>query len=195
MTNMIPALRASLILLLLFTALLGGVYPLTVTAFAQLFFHDKASGSLVIKGDRVVGSRLIGQQFTETRYFWGRLSATTPPYNAMASGGSNFNPANEKFLSAAKARISALKRADSGNPSPIPIDLITASASGLDPHISLAAAEYQISRVARARGMKEGALRVLVAEHAEYPMLGFIGEKRVNVLELNIALEQMAGGK
>ena len=155
-------LRAAFSLLLIFTFLLGGVYPLMVMGFAQVFFPHKAEGSLIERGGKTLGSSLLGQEFDDPKYFWSRLSATTPPYNAAATGASNFSPANPKLLEAANARIAALQKADPKNNAHIPIDLVTASASGLDPHISVAAVDYQLPRVARARGMKEEAVKALV---------------------------------
>lgn len=184
------SLRAAFSLLLLMTLLLGAVYPLAVTAVSQLLFAQRAHGSLIERGGKVVGSALLGQEFTEEKYFWGRLSATTPPYNAGASGGSNLSPANPKLLDAANVRIAALQQADPQNTSLIPVDLVTASASGLDPHISVAALEYQVSRVAKVRGMKPGDVRALVEKNTENPGFGLLGEPYVNVLRINLALDE-----
>jgi K+-transporting ATPase ATPase C chain len=183
-------LRPALTLLVIFTILTGLVYPLLVTGIAQVVFPDQANGSLIVQDGRTVGSTLIGQPFDDPGYFWGRLSATGPfPYNAAASSGSNLGPLNEALMAAAQARIDTLRAADPGNPAPIPVDLVTASGSGLDPHISPAAAEYQVSRVAQARGLDTDALRQLIAQHTEGRQLGVLGEPRVNVLALNLALD------
>jgi len=177
-------------LLLVFTFITGVVYPLLVTGIGQVFFSDKANGSLVVQGDKVVGSRLIGQPFEDPKHFWSRLSATSPAaYNSGLSSGSNFGPTNEALTKASQARVDALREADPGNTAPIPVDLATASGSGLDPHISLAAAEYQMARVARTRGLPETRVRELVAANTEGRDLGILGEPRVNVLMLNLALD------
>jgi K+-transporting ATPase ATPase C chain len=183
-------LRPSIVLLAIFTVLTGVLYPLTVTALAQVVFPEQANGSLIRQGDRIVGSALIGQPFDDPRYFWGRPSATAPvPYNAAASAGANLGPSSPALLAAVQARVMALHAADPGNTQPIPVDLVTASASGLDPHISVAAALYQVSRVARARGMTDEAVRALVEQATEGRQLGFLGEPRVDVLKLNLALD------
>jgi len=174
------------------TLLTGVAYPLAVTGVAQLAFHDQANGSLIVKNGKAVGSRLIGQGFDAPNYFWGRLSATSPPYNGGASSGSNYGPLNPALKEAAKARIDALRAADPGNDAPIPVDLVTASGSGLDPHISPAAAEFQVRRVAAARALPAEKVRALVAEHTEGRALGVLGEPAVNVLELNLALDAAA---
>ena len=185
-------IRPALILLLFFTILTGLIYPLVVTGIAQAVFPRQANGSLILNNGEVVGSALIGQAFDDPKYFWGRLSATGPyPYNAAASSGSNYGPSNPALLEAAKTRIAALKAADPGNTQPIPVDLVTASGSGLDPDISVSAAFYQIPRVARVRGMSESALRLMVEKHTTGRQFGFLGEPRVNVLELNLALDQV----
>jgi K+-transporting ATPase ATPase C chain len=166
------------------------IYPLIVTGIAQLVFPHQANGSLIANNGQVAGSSLIGQQFDDPNYFWGRLSATGPyPYNAAASSGSNLGPTNPALLDAVKARIAALKAADPTNSRPIPVDLVTASGSGLDPNISVAAALYQVPRVARVRGMSEAAVTALVNQYTEGRQFGFLGEPRVNVLELNLALD------
>ncbi len=184
--------RPALIILLLFTLLTGVIYPLAVTGIAQLVFPHQANGSLILKNHQVIGSDLIGQQFSDPKYFWGRLSATSPnPYNAAASSGSNYGPTNPALFDEVKTRIAALKAADPGNTQPIPVDLVTSSGSGLDPNISVAAALYQLPRVARQRGLSEAAVRNLVDQFTSGRTLGFIGEPRVNVLELNLALDQM----
>jgi K+-transporting ATPase ATPase C chain len=182
--------RPAVVLLALSTILTGLLYPLAVTGLAQVIFPSQANGSLIRQGDRVLGSALIGQPFDDPKYFWGRPSATAPfPYNAAASSGSNLGPRNPALADAVKARIAALQAADPGNTEPVPIDLATASASGLDPHISLAAALYQAPRVASARGMDAAAVRQLVAQHTEDYQFGVLGEPRVNVLKLNLALD------
>ncbi len=186
---MTALVRPALSLFLLLTLVTGIGYPLAVTGIAKLVFPKAAEGSLLRVDGTPVGSTLIGQSFTAPDYFWGRPSATTPqPYNAAASGGSNQGPLNPALTDAVKARIAALKAADPGNPLPIPIDLVTASGSGLDPHISPAAAHYQVTRVARARQVSPATLGALVAECTEGRQWGLFGEPRVNVLKLNLAL-------
>ncbi len=188
-------LRPALVLFLLLSLLTGLAYPLLVTAVAQAAFPQAAAGSLVRRDGAVLGSQLIGQAFTAPRYFWSRPSATSPaPYNAANSSGSNLGPLNPALADAVKARIAALRAADPGNTAPVPVDLVTASASGLDPHISRAAADYQLARVARARNLVPELVRGLVERHSEGAWLGFIGEPRVNVLALNLALDA-AGAK
>jgi K+-transporting ATPase ATPase C chain len=183
-------IRPAIMVLLIFTVLTGLVYPLIVTGIAQLVFPRQANGSLIIVDGKTVGSTLIGQQFDDPKYFWGRLSATGPyPYNAAASSGSNLGPANPALLDEVKTRIAALKTADPSNTQLIPVDLVTSSGSGLDPDISVAAALYQIPRVARLRGLNESAVRSLVDQYTHGRTLGFLGEPRVNVLELNLALD------
>jgi potassium-transporting ATPase KdpC subunit len=188
MRKALSLLRISITLLALLTLLLGGIYPVVTLSLAQLAFPSQASGSLITRDGKVIGSELLGQSFTQPKYFWGRLSATTPPYNAAASSGSNLSPANPKLLEAANARIAALQKSSANNDK-VPIDLVTASASGLDPHISAAAAEYQVERVARARGMKESDVRARVNEHTQR----WFDVAYVNVLELNMALDEKAG--
>jgi K+-transporting ATPase ATPase C chain len=184
------ALRPPLVLLLLFTVLTGAVYPAVVTAAAQLLFPSEANGSLIAEHGRVLGSRLIGQPFSDAKYFWSRPSATAPvPYNAAASSGSNLGPLNPALRAAISQRVAALRAADPGNHAQVPVDLVTASASGLDPHISPASAFYQAERVAKARGVPADSLRALVTQHSEGPTLGLLGEPRVNVLALNLALD------
>ena len=186
-------LRPALVLLALFTALTGVVYPVVVTAAAQLLFPDQANGSLIRQGDTVRGSQLIGQTFQAPGYFWGRPSATSPtPYNAAASSGSNLGPTNPALIAAIEGRVAMLKAADPTNHSPIPVDLVTASASGLDPHISPAAAAYQLGRVARLRALAIEQVAALVATHTEGRALGVLGERRVNVLALNLALDALS---
>jgi K+-transporting ATPase ATPase C chain len=185
-------LRPALVALLLFTLLTGLVYPLLVTGIAQLAFPRQANGSLIVQNGKTAGSSLIGQPFSAPKYFWGRLSATSPyPYNAAASSGSNLGPTNPALLSEVKARIAALKAADPGNTLPIPVDLVTSSGSGLDPDISIDAALYQVPRVARARGLSVSTVQALVNQYTQGRQLGFLGEPRVNVLELNLALDRI----
>ncbi len=182
--------RPAAVLLALCTLLTGIVYPLAVTGLAQVIFPSQADGSLIRQDGRIVGSALIGQPFDDPRYFWGRPSATAPfPYNAAASSGSNLGPSNPALVEAVDARIAALRAADPGNIQAVPGDLVTASASGLDPHISVAAALYQAPRVARTRGLTAEAVVQLVAQHTEDRQLGFLGEPRINVLKLNLALD------
>lgn len=193
---MIRQLRPALVLLALMTILTGVLYPALITGIAQAAFPSQANGSLIVQDGKVAGSALIGQQFDDPSYFWGRLSATAPvPYNAAASSGSNLGPTNPALIAAVQARIDALHKADPGNTAPIPVDLVTASGSGLDPHISPAAADYQVARVARARSLDEAAVRQLVLKYTEGRQLGFLGEPRVNVLELNLALDALSKGK
>ena len=187
-------LRPAVMMLVWLSLVTGVAYPLLVTGIAQLAFPTQANGSLVVRGGKPVGSSLIGQPFDDPTYFWGRLSATAPHgYNAGASSGSNLGPLNPNLHAATRARIDALRAADPGNTAPVPVDLATASASGLDPHISPAAALYQVSRVARARGIDPGQVRRLVEQHIEGRQLGVLGEPRVNVLRLNLALD--GGGR
>jgi len=186
----------SLIALLLFTVITGVLYPLLVTAIAQVAFPGRANGSLLTVGGKTVGSTLIGQPFSDAKYFWSRLSATAPyPYNAGSSTGSNLGPTNTALLDEVQGRLTDLKKADSANALPVPVDLVTSSASGLDPDISAAAAAYQVARVARARGIGEDAVRALVAANTRERAFGLLGEPRVNVLALNLALDESAAGK
>jgi K+-transporting ATPase ATPase C chain len=181
--------RTAILLLITMTILTGGVYPLVVTAVAQVVFPTQANGSLIREGDQAVGSELIGQAFTKPEYFWGRLSATGPvPYNAASSSGSNLGPMNPALKEAVQARITALETAGSPGKN-IPVDLVTASGSGLDPHISPAAAEFQVPRVAAARKLTEEAVRDIVRQQTKGRTLGLFGEPRVNVLRLNLALD------
>jgi potassium-transporting ATPase KdpC subunit len=183
-------LRPALASFLLFTVLTGVVYPLAVTGIAQVVFPTQANGTVIVKDGKALGSRLIGQPFDDPRYFWSRLSATSPqPYNGASSSGSNYGPLNDALMDAVRGRVDALKAADPGNALPIPVDLVTASGSGLDPHISPAAARYQIGRVARVRGLSEAAVAALVARYTTGRQLGVLGEPVVNVLELNLALD------
>jgi K+-transporting ATPase ATPase C chain len=194
---MLSQLRPALVALGLFTLLTGFLYPLVVTGLAQVLFPGRANGSLIVQNGQPVGSALIGQPFDDPKYFWGRLSATSPaPYTAFnadkqtGSSGSNYGPLNPALQEAVQARIKALRDADPTNTAPIPVDLVTASGSGLDPHMSPAAAEYQVRRVAQARGLSEEAIRHVVAQHTDGRTLGMLGEPRVNVLEVNLALDQ-----
>ncbi len=188
---MLTQLRTATLMLLVMTVLTGGVYPFVVTAVAQVAFPPRANGSLITVDNRVIGSELIGQSFTEPRYFWGRLSATSPvPYNAAASSGSNYGPLHPGLQQAAQARTSALAIAGSDTKN-IPVDLVTASASGLDPHISPAAAEYQVARVAAARQLTEIQVRELVQRYTCGRQWGVFGEPCVHVLQLNLALDDL----
>jgi K+-transporting ATPase ATPase C chain len=185
-------IRPALMTILIFTLITGVIYPLLVTGVAQLVFPHQANGSIIANNGQPAGSALIGQQFDDPKYFWGRLSATGPyPYNAAASSGSNLGPTNPTLLDAVKARIAALKAADPTNTQTIPVDLVTASGSGLDPNISVAAALYQVPRVARVRGFSETAVTALVNQYTQGRTFGFLGEPRVNVLELNLALDTL----
>jgi K+-transporting ATPase ATPase C chain len=196
---MFQQLRAAAILLLVLSVITGIAYPLVVTGVAQVAFPAKANGSLIEQGGkpvqdgaRAVGSELIGQPFADPKHFWSRASATSPyPYNASASSGSNQGPLNPALTDAVTARVKALRDADPGNTAPVPADLVTASASGLDPHISPAAAEYQVARVAKARGLDAEKVRAQVTQATEGRQLGFLGEPRVNVLRLNLALDAL----
>lgn len=185
-------LRPALVLFVLLTLLTGVAYPLVVTGAAQALFPAQAAGSLIVRDGKPVGSELIGQNFADPGHFWGRPSATGPmPYNAAASSGTNQGPLNPALLDAVKGRIAALRAADPGNTSPVPVDLVTASSSGLDPHISPAAARYQVARVASARGLTLASVQALVDQQTEKPLMGFLGEPRVHVLRLNLALEAL----
>ncbi len=185
-------LRPSLVLLGLFTALTGLIYPFLVTGVAQALFPDQANGSLIRQDGEIRGSRSIGQAFSEPRYFWSRPSATSPvPYNGASSSGSNQGPLNPALLDAVKQRVETLRAADPDNKAPVPVDLVTASGSGLDPDISLAAALYQVNRVAKTRGLESHAVEQLVLAHTEARALGLFGEPRVHVLELNLALDSL----
>lgn len=189
---MFRQLRPVLMVFLLLTVLTGTLYPLIVTGVAQLVFPEKANGSLIFREGGYAGSELIGQPFDDPKYFWGRLSATPDfPFNSASSSGSNLGPSNPALVEAVKTRMEALQKADPGNHSPIPIDLVTSSGSGLDPHISPAAAMYQIPRVVRARGLSEDQVRHLVEQFTEPRQWGFLGEPRVNVLKLNRALDHI----
>jgi K+-transporting ATPase ATPase C chain len=193
---MLGELRPSLVMLVLLSALTGLIYPLLVTGVSQALMPGKANGSLIMQDGKAIGSTLIGQPFADPKHFWSRPSATTPyPYNASSSAGSNLGPLNSALTDAVSARIKALRDADPENTAPVPADLVTASGSGLDPHISPAAAEYQVARVAKARGMDPQKARSMVAAATEGRQLGFLGEPRVNVLQLNLALDALTSGK
>jgi len=183
-------LRPTVVMLVLLTLLTGVAYPVGFTALAQLLFPSQANGSLIVDGGRAVGSTLIGQPFDDPRYFWGRLSATAPQaYNASASSGSNLGPLSDALLDAVKARRDALRAADPANTAPVPVHLVTSSASGLDPHITPAAARYQAARVARVRGLPIADVATLIDRYTEGRQFGILGEPRVNVLALNRALD------
>ena len=191
---MLKSVRQCIVVLATLGVLTGVVYPLAVTGLSQAFFSHKAGGSMIVEESKIVGSALIGQPFSDPGYFWSRPSATAPlPYNAAASAGSNLGPTNPALLAAVEARIRALRAADPGNTRAVPVDLVTSSASGLDPHISPAAAEYQVERVTLARGLSLDVVRALVAEHTEGRQWRILGEPRVNVLELNLALDALTG--
>jgi K+-transporting ATPase ATPase C chain len=188
--QMLTDLKRVVVLFLLLSVLTGLIYPGVVTGIAQWVMPAAANGSLIVRDGKAIGSALIGQPFSDPKYFWSRPSATGPqPYNGLASSGSNQGPMNPVLKEAVESRLAALHAADPRNTRPVPQDLVTASASGLDPHISPAAAEYQIPRVARARGIDEATLRALVAEHTQPRELGVLGEPRVNTLPLNLALD------
>ena len=187
---MLKQLRPAVVSFLVLTLITGIAYPLLVTGVAQAIFPDQANGSQIVKDGKAVGSELIGQAFSDPKYFWGRPSATGPmPNNAAASSGSNLGPLNPALVDAVKGRVQALKEVDPGNTAPVPVDLVTASGSGLDPHISPAAAEYQVQRVAKLRNLQPEDVRSLVAQHTEGRQFGLLGEPRVNVLKLNLALD------
>lgn len=189
---MTSILRPALTLFVVLSFITGLAYPFAVTGLGQALFSHQANGSLVVVDGKVVGSELIGQNFDQAGHFWGRPSATAPqPYNAAASSGSNLGPSNPALVEAVKARVQTLRAADPVNTAPVPVDLVTASGSGLDPHISRAAADYQVGRVARARGLPPEQVQILVAQHTQAVLFGFLGEPRVNVLELNLALDAL----
>ena len=189
-------LRPAFVSLVLMTLLTGVVYPLLVTGIAQVVFPAQANGSLLVRDGKPVGSALIGQPFDDPKYFWSRLSATAPgPYNGAASSGSNLGPVSDALLEAVRGRLDALKAVDPGNTQPVPVDLVTASASGLDPHISPAAARYQAARVARVRALPEASVLALVAAHTQGRQWGILGEPVVNVLPLNLALDALTAGR
>jgi K+-transporting ATPase ATPase C chain len=183
MKNLVTAVLMTIVT----TILLGLIYPLLITGLAQVMFPDKANGQLITRNGVVIGSRIIGQPFSSPGFFWSRPSSAGTGYDASNSSGSNLGPTNQKLIDQVKANVAQLQRTNSGKP--VPIDLVTGSASGLDPHISPAAAEFQIPRVARERGMTEGEIRLLVEQHTEGRQLGFLGEPRVNVLELNLDID------
>jgi K+-transporting ATPase ATPase C chain len=187
---MLAHLRPAIVSLILLSAVTGLAYPALVTGIAQVVFPYQANGSLIVKDGKTVGSALIGQPFDDPKYFWSRPSATSPfGYNAGASSGSNLSPTNPALIEAVKGRVDALRAADPGNTAPVPVDLVTASGSGLDPHISPAAALYQVGRVAKARKLEPDGVRQMVERYTEGRQLGFLGEPRVNVLQLNLALD------
>jgi len=188
---LLAQIRPAIVSLILFTVLTGVLYPLVVTGIAQTVFHKQAEGSLIVAKDgKILGSSLIGQQFDDPKYFWGRVSATSPAYNASASTGSNLGPSNPALLDEVKGRITALKAADPNNNDPVPVDLATSSGSGLDPHISLAAANYQLARVARVRGLTTEVVKQIVDQNTQGRFLGLLGEPVVNVLQVNLALDE-----
>ena len=190
---MLTVFRPALVVLTALTLLTGLAYPLLVTGVARICFADQAKGSLLQRDGHVVGSRLIGQPFSDPGHFWSRPSATSPmAYNAANSGGSNLGPTNPALVDAIKARVQALRALDPANPAPVPVDLVTTSASGLDPHITLAAARYQAARVARVRHLPLSRVQALIDSHAQHRVFGFFGEERVNVLELNLDLDASA---
>jgi len=187
-------IRPSIVSMVVLTVITGAIYPGVVTGISAVLFHHQAEGSLIMKGDSAIGSELIGQGFTAPKYFWSRPSATGPvPYNGSGSSGSNLGPTNPAQLDAVKGRVDALKAADSGNTAPVPVDLVTGSGSGLDPDISPAAAEYQVGRVARVRGLPADQVRALVQRFTRGRQFGILGEPRVTVLPLNLALDSIAG--
>jgi K+-transporting ATPase ATPase C chain len=188
-------LKTSILTLAVLTVLTGLVYPLAMTGLAQILFPKQANGSLLVKDGKPAGSELIGQPFDDPKYFWGRLSATGPvAYNGASSSGSNLGPLNPALTKAAQDRIDALRKADPDNKEPIPVDLVTASGSGLDPHITLAAARYQLKRVARIRGLSESIVESIIRQHTLDRFLGLLGETRVNVLKLNLSLDEVSHG-
>lgn len=193
---MLKELKPALVVFAMLTALTGAAYPALITGIAQVAFPDQANGSLIVQDGKAVGSRLIGQTFSDPGHFWGRPSATAPmSFNAASSGGSNQGPLNPALEEAVKGRIEALKASDPGQTAPIPVDLVTASGSGLDPHISVAAAQWQVPRVARTRNLSETQVRELIAGNTEGRQLGVLGEPRVNVLVLNLALDKLASAR
>jgi potassium-transporting ATPase KdpC subunit len=183
-------IKPAILVFIILTIITGIVYPFFVTGIAQLFFHKQANGSLIYQNGKPIGSSLIGQFYDNPKYFWGRISATSPvPFNSASSSGSNLGPSNPALIDAVKARIKALKAVDPDNKNPIPIDLVTSSASGLDPHISLASAYYQIPRIMRMRGLSQDTVESIVRKHTTERLLGIIGEPVVNVLEVNLELD------
>jgi K+-transporting ATPase KdpC subunit len=189
---MLKQFKSAALLFGLLTLLTGLVYPLLITLVSQLIFPNQANGSLIIKNNQIVGSALIGQQFSDPKYFWGRLSATGDfPYNATSSGGTNFSSTNPALLQQVKDRLAALQAVDPDNHQPVPVDLVTASGSGLDPNISVAAAQYQAGRIARLRGIPPNQVQNLIIQSVEPRLFGFLGEPKVNVLKINLALDQL----
>ena len=183
-------IKQAILIFIVLSIITGIIYPLFITGIAQVFFRSQANGSLIYRNGKPVGSILIGQAFNEPKYFWGRISATSSVFfNAASSSGSNLGPSNPALVEAVKTRIKALRVADPDNTSPIPVDLVTSSASGLDPHISLGAAYYQAARIARLRGLSQDSIKILITKHTSGRLFGFIGEPVVNVLELNLALD------
>jgi len=188
---LLAQIRPAIVSFILLTAITGIFYPVLVTGIAQTVFHKQAEGSLITSSDgKILGSSLIGQNFDDPKYFWSRISATSPVYNASASSGSNLGPSNPALLDEVKGRITALKASDSSNNDPIPVDLVTSSGSGLDPHISLAAANYQLARVARVRGLTPETVKTIVDQNTQGRFLGLLGEPVVNVLQVNLALDE-----
>ncbi len=188
---LLAQIRPAIVSFILLTVLTGLLYPVLVTGIAQTVFHKQAEGSLIISAEgKVLGSSLIGQNFDAPKYFWGRISATSPVYNASSSSGSNLGPTNPALLDEVKGRITALKAVDPNNNDPIPVDLVTSSGSGLDPHISLAAANYQLARVARVRGLTQEVVKQIVDQNTQGRFLGLLGEPVVNVLQVNLALDE-----
>jgi len=188
---LLAQIRPTIVSFILLTLLTGVLYPLLVTGIAQSVFHKQAEGSLIVSASgKILGSSLIGQNFDDPKYFWSRISATSPAYNASSSSGSNLGPLNPALIDEVKARIAALKAADPDNNAPIPVDLVTSSGSGLDPHMSLAAANYQLARVARLRGLTLSAVQHIVDQNTQGRFLGLLGEPVVNVLQLNLALDE-----
>jgi potassium-transporting ATPase KdpC subunit len=188
---LLAQIRPAIVSFILLTAFTGILYPLVVTGIAQMVFHQQAEGSLIVSGEgKILGSSLIGQNFDDPKFFWSRISATIPAYNASSSAGSNLGPSNPALFDEVRQRISALKTADPNNNDPIPVDLVTSSGSGLDPHISLAAANYQLARVARVRGLTPQKVKTIVDQNTQGRFLGLLGEPVVNVLRVNLALEE-----
>ena len=194
LTSAMKELKPAILILAVLTLITGAAYPAFVTGVAQVLFPAQANGSIIWKNGKTVGSELIGQPFADPAHFWGRPSATSPkPYDASSSSGSNLGPSNPDFLSSVEERAAKMREANGGGP--VPVDLVTASGSGLDPHISPAAAFYQVSRVAKATGQSEAVVRKLVEDHLEPRQFGVLGEPRINVLKLNLALDGLAGSK
>lgn len=184
-------IRPALLSFVLLTLITGVLYPLSVTGIAKVFFKNQAEGSLIMKNGKTVGSELVGQLFDDPKYLWGRPSATGPAFNASASSGSNYGPMHPDYLKAIEDRVKVLKEADSSNKTAVPVDLVTASGSGLDPHISPAGADYQVPRIARARGISESKVKAIIAQHTQGRFLGLLGEPVVNVLKVNLHLDEV----